>query len=121
MIAAKGILTARGGATSHAAVVARGMGRPCVAGFDAMVIDRRNRTATIGGTVLREGDWITIDGTTGNVIVGKLELIPPPSQLPAWLTEFLGWADETGVGWHYIAPGKPQQNGFIESFNGRLA
>jgi len=95
MIAAKGILTARGGATSHAAVVARGMGRPCVAGFDAMVIDRRNRTATIGGTVLREGDWITIDGTTGNVIVGKLELIPPPSQLPAWLTEFLGWADET--------------------------
>ena len=50
MIAAKGILTARGGATSHAAVVARGMGRPCVAGFDAMVIDRRNRTATIRGT-----------------------------------------------------------------------
>ena len=67
MIAAKGILTARGGATSHAAVVARGMGRPCVAGFDAMVIDRRNRTATIDGQVLKEDDWITIDGTTGNV------------------------------------------------------
>jgi pyruvate, orthophosphate dikinase len=94
MIAAKGILTARGGATSHAAVVARGMGRPCVAGFDAMVIDRRNRTATIGDTVLREDDWITIDGTTGNVIIGKLELIPPPSKLPDWLAEFLGWADE---------------------------
>jgi pyruvate,orthophosphate dikinase len=94
MIAAKGILTARGGATSHAAVVARGMGRPCVAGFDAMVIDRRNRTATIAGQVLKEGDWITIDGTTGNVVIGKLALIPPPSKLPEWLTEFLGWADD---------------------------
>jgi pyruvate,orthophosphate dikinase len=94
MIAAKGILTSRGGATSHAAVVARGMGRPCVAGFDAMAIDRQGRSATIAGTVLREGDWITIDGTTGNVIIGKLELIPPPSELPAWLGEFLGWADD---------------------------
>ena len=94
MIAAKGILTARGGATSHAAVVARGMGRPCVAGFDAMVIDRRNRTATIDGQVLKEDDWITIDGTTGNVIIGKLALIPPPSKLPDWLAEFLSWADD---------------------------
>jgi pyruvate,orthophosphate dikinase len=94
MIAAKGILTARGGATSHAAVVARGMGRPCVAGFDAMVIDRRKRTATIDDQVLKEGDWITIDGTTGNVMIGKLGLIPPPSTLPEWLAEFLGWADE---------------------------
>jgi pyruvate,orthophosphate dikinase len=94
MIAAKGILTARGGATSHAAVVARGMGRPCVAGFDAMVIDRRHRTATIDGQVLKEGDWITIDGTTGNVAIGKLALIPPPSELPDWLAEFLGWADD---------------------------
>ncbi|HZX68869.1 MAG TPA: putative PEP-binding protein, partial [Candidatus Elarobacter sp.] len=94
MIAAKGILTARGGATSHAAVVARGMGRPCVAGFDGMVIDRRSRTATIDGQLLKEGDWITIDGTTGNVMVGKLTLIPPPSTLPKWLAEFLGWADD---------------------------
>ena len=94
MIAAKGILTARGGATSHAAVVARGMGRPCVAGFDGMVIDRRARTATIDGRLLKEGDWITIDGTTGNVMVGKLALIPPPSTLPEWLAEFLGWADD---------------------------
>jgi pyruvate,orthophosphate dikinase len=94
MIAAKGILTSRGGATSHAAVVARGMGRPCVAGFDGMTIDRQGRSATIAGHVLREGDWITIDGTTGNVIIGKLELIPPPSELPGWLAEFLGWADD---------------------------
>jgi pyruvate,orthophosphate dikinase len=94
MIAARGILTARGGATSHAAVVARGMGRPCVAGCDALVIDDRNKTATIAGTALREGDELTIDGTTGAVIVGTLTLIPPPSELPGWLAEFLSWADE---------------------------
>ncbi|MBV8299649.1 MAG: pyruvate, phosphate dikinase, partial [Candidatus Eremiobacteraeota bacterium] len=94
MIAAKGVLTSRGGATSHAAVVARGMGKPCVAGFDAMTVDYRAKTATIGAAVLKEGDWITIDGTTGNVVLGKLALIPPPSKLPEWLAEFLGWADE---------------------------
>jgi pyruvate,orthophosphate dikinase len=93
MIAARGVLTSRGGATSHAAVVARGMGKPCVAGFDAMRVDRRAKTVTIGDRVLQEGDWITIDGTTGNVVIGKLALIPPPSELPAWLSEFLGWAD----------------------------
>jgi len=94
MIAARGVLTSRGGATSHAAVVARGMGKPCVAGFDAMRVDARAKTATIGDAVLHEGDWVTIDGTTGNVVIGKLELIPPPSQLPEWLTEFLAWADD---------------------------
>jgi pyruvate, orthophosphate dikinase len=94
MIAARGVLTSRGGATSHAAVVARGMGKPCVAGFDAMRVDYRAKTATIGDAVLHEGDWITIDGTTGNVVIGKLALIPPPSALPEWLAEFLGWADE---------------------------
>ncbi len=94
MIAAEGVLTAKGGATSHAAVVARGMGKPCVAGCDALHVDRRNKVATIGDTQLREGDWITIDGSTGNVSVGKLALIPPPSDLPEWLATFLLWADE---------------------------
>ncbi len=94
MIAAKGVLTSKGGATSHAAVVARGMGLPCVCGFEDMVIDAHAKTTTIGSTVLREGDWLTIDGTTGNVVLGKLGLIPPPSEQPAWLAEFLGWADE---------------------------
>jgi pyruvate,orthophosphate dikinase len=94
MIAAKGVLTCKGGATSHAAVVARGMGLPCVCGFEEMVIDPRAKTATIGASVLKEGDWLTIDGTTGNVVIGKLDLIPPPSEQPAWLAEFLGWADE---------------------------
>ncbi len=94
MIAAEGILTAKGGATSHAAVVARGMGKPCVAGCDALQIERRTKRATIAGKDLKEGDWITIDGTTGNVYIFKLALIPPPSTLPEWLAAFLSWADE---------------------------
>ena len=94
MIAARGVLTAKGGATSHAAVVARGMGKPCVAGCEALHVDRRNRTGTIGQATFNEGDWITIDGTTGNVIIGELKLIDPPSKLPDWLAEFLSWADE---------------------------
>ena len=97
MIAARGILTAKGGATSHAAVVARGMGKPCVAGCEALQIDRRNRSATIGDRAFKEGDWITIDGTTGDVIPGELKLIDPPSKLPDWLATFLGWADKARV------------------------
>ncbi|PZR58904.1 MAG: pyruvate, phosphate dikinase [Candidatus Meridianibacter frigidus] len=94
MIAARGILTAKGGATSHAAVVARGMGKPCVAGCEALQIDRRAKTLGIGDRTLHEGDWITIDGGTGKVIAKKLQLIDPPSELPSWLSKFLGWADE---------------------------
>ena len=88
------MLTQKGGATSHAAVVARGMGKPCVAGCEAIRIDLRNKRASFGGQELREGDWMTIDGTTGNVVIGELRLIPPPSQLPDWLATFLSWADE---------------------------
>ncbi len=94
MIAAQGVLTAKGGATSHAAVVARGMGKPCVSGCEVLQIDRRLRTAQIGNRVVNEGDWITIDGTTGAVILDKLTLIDPPSELPPWLATFLNWADE---------------------------
>jgi pyruvate,orthophosphate dikinase len=93
MIAARGVLTAKGGATSHAAVVARGMGKPCVAGCEALEIDRRNKIARIGDLELHEGDWITIDGSTGNVILGKLDLIDAPTALPDWLSRFLSWAD----------------------------
>jgi pyruvate,orthophosphate dikinase len=93
MIAARGVLTAKGGATSHAAVVARGMGKPCVAGCDALEIDRRNKIARIGDHELHEGDWLTIDGSTGNVILGKLDLIDAPATLPEWLAHFLSWAD----------------------------
>jgi pyruvate,orthophosphate dikinase len=94
MIAAKGTLTSKGGATSHAAVVARGMGKPCVSGCDALKVDRRTKSATLAGVVLSEGDPITIDGTTGDVILGRLALIAPPSKPPAWLAEFLALADE---------------------------
>jgi pyruvate,orthophosphate dikinase len=97
MIAARGVLTAKGGATSHAAVVARGMGKPCVSGCEALQIDRRNRVAHIGERSFKEGDWITIDGTSGAVIIGELKLIDPPSKLPEWLATFLGWADEARV------------------------
>jgi pyruvate,orthophosphate dikinase len=94
MIAARGVLTAKGGATSHAAVVARGMGKPCVAGCEALQIDRRAGTARIGDATFVQGDVITIDGTTGAVILGELKLIDPPSKLPEWLARFLSWADE---------------------------
>jgi pyruvate, orthophosphate dikinase len=74
--------------------VARGMGLPCVCGFEALQINHRKKTATIGDRELKEGDWLTIDGTTGQVMYGKLALIPPPSEPPPWLAEFLSWADE---------------------------
>jgi pyruvate, orthophosphate dikinase len=94
MIAAEGVLTAKGGATSHAAVVARGMGKPCVAGCDALTVDRGARTAKLGGHTFAQGDWITIDGSTGAVAAGRLELVDAPTELPSWLERFLGWADE---------------------------
>jgi pyruvate, orthophosphate dikinase len=92
LIEASGILTAHGGMTSHAAVVARGMGKPCVAGCDDLTIDLDARTATIGGQKLAEGDTITIDGGSGEVIVGKVALVPP--QINEDFETILGWADE---------------------------
>ncbi|MDQ6826375.1 MAG: PEP-utilizing enzyme, partial [Candidatus Eremiobacteraeota bacterium] len=94
MIASRGILTAKGGATSHAAVVARGMGKPCVAGCDVLHIDHRLRTLSVDSVTLNEGDAITVDGTTGNVIAKALNLIDPPSKLPTWLSTYLQWADQ---------------------------
>ena len=91
MIHAKGILTAHGGMTSHAAVVARGMGKPCVAGCDALSVDSAARTASLNGAQLGEGDTITIDGGTGEVILGEVELIPPG--LNEDFETVLGWAD----------------------------
>jgi pyruvate,orthophosphate dikinase len=92
MIAAQGILTVHGGMTSHAAVVARGMGKPCVAGADGVSIDQRARTATIGGHTLGEGDTITIDGGTGRVFVGAVELVPP--QINQDFETVLAWSDD---------------------------
>ena len=92
MIAAKGILTAHGGMTSHAAVVARGMGTPCVAGCEALSVDARAKTAELNGHTLAEGDVITIDGGTGRVIIGAVELVPP--QINEDFETILGWADD---------------------------
>jgi len=78
MIAATGILTARGGKTSHAAVVARGMGKTCVCGADAIDVSHAERTATIGDLVINEGDMISIDGSTGHVYMGELAVVPSP-------------------------------------------
>jgi pyruvate, orthophosphate dikinase len=91
MIAAQGILTAHGGMTSHAAVVARGMGKPCVAGCEALSVDTAARTAALDGHQLSEGDVITIDGGTGRVILGPVDLVPP--QINEDFETILGWAD----------------------------
>ncbi|HET7568333.1 MAG TPA: pyruvate, phosphate dikinase [Gaiellaceae bacterium] len=90
LIQAKGVLTAHGGMTSHAAVVARGMGKPCVAGTEGLEID--GKTVRIGGHELHEGDTITIDGGTGRVIVGEVSLVPP--QINEDFETILEWADE---------------------------
>ena len=94
MIAAEGILTSHGGKTSHAAVIARGMGAPCVCGVDALKIDADAKQATIAGTdlVIREGDMISLDGTTGIVVLGAVELVQP--ELAGDLDTILEWADE---------------------------
>ena len=91
MVQAAGILTAHGGLTSHAAVVARGMGTPCVTGCEALHVDVRARTARLPGHELSEGDTITIDGGTGEVIVGAVPLVPP--QLNDDFVSVLEWAD----------------------------
>jgi pyruvate, orthophosphate dikinase len=90
MIAAAGVLTVHGGMTSHAAVVARGMGKPCVAGCEGLTLE--GGTAWIAGHELHEGDTITIDGGTGGVYIGPIKLVPP--QLDDDFRTILGWADE---------------------------
>ncbi|MEN3045472.1 MAG: pyruvate, phosphate dikinase [Candidatus Hydrothermales bacterium] len=92
MARAKGILTARGGMTSHAAVVARGMGKPCVVGCEALHIDEQRKVMEVGGIVLNEGDFISIDGNTGKVYVGKADLIQPEI-FPEFM-ELLSYADK---------------------------
>jgi pyruvate,orthophosphate dikinase len=92
MHAARGILTARGGMTSHAAVVARGMGRPCVSGASCVSIDMASRTLKIGGRDLAEGDVITLDGSTGQIMAGKVPTIEP--ELVGHFGVLMEWADK---------------------------
>ena len=91
MHAARGVLTARGGMTSHAAVVARGMGRPCVSGASALSIDMASRVARIGNRELREGDVITLDGSNGEVMAGEVRTVEP--ELVGDFAVLMAWAD----------------------------
>ena len=90
--ASQGILTARGGKTSHAAVVARGMGKPCVAGAEGIHVDVRARAASVGKNIITEGDLITIDGTTGDVYLGEVDMIE--AEFSSELDVLLEWADK---------------------------
>ena len=92
MHAAKGILTARGGMTSHAAVVARGMGRPCVSGAGGIVIDAKAKLLRVGGRELREGDILTLDGATGEVMAGAVATVQP--ELAGDFGTLMAWADD---------------------------
>ena len=95
MLAAKGILTSEGGATSHAAVVARQFGVPCIVGASMIQIDMNKRVMTSNGMTVKEGDWISLDGATGEVFIGKLELTTPDVSQQKELMALLSWADET--------------------------
>ncbi|GJE41661.1 Pyruvate, phosphate dikinase [Methylobacterium soli] len=92
MHASEGILTTRGGMTSHAAVVARGMGKPCVSGVGSIRIDYKARTLSVGGVTLKAGDRITIDGSTGQVLQGEVKMLEP--ELSGDFATLMGWADE---------------------------
>lgn len=92
MLAAQGVLTARGGKTSHAAVVARGFGIPCVAGAEELNVDVHKRQITVGSHTIKEGDVITLDGSTGEVFLGSLPLIDP--EVRGSFGELMAWADE---------------------------
>ena len=106
ILAARAVLTARGGMTSHAAVVARGMGKCAVVGCTAITVDANHRTFTAGETIVKEGEWVTLDGATGHVYVGDIPTQPsevmrvmlgeqPPDDAPVYqaYNEILGWAD----------------------------
>jgi pyruvate,orthophosphate dikinase len=92
MHAAEGILTTRGGMTSHAAVVARGMGKPCVSGAGSLRVDYNAGTLTAGGQTFKKGDFITVDGSTGQVLAGKIEMVQPV--LSGEFATLIGWADK---------------------------
>lgn len=92
IVAAKGVLTSRGGMTSHAAVVARGMGKPCICGCEELKIDYANQQVLIGNLVVKKGEILSIDGSTGQVILGKVPLVDP--ELSPSFQRLLVWADE---------------------------
>jgi pyruvate,orthophosphate dikinase len=96
MLAAEGVVTSRGGRTSHAALVARQFGKPAVVGASDLEIDLQDRSMTVGARLVHEGEWLSVDGTSGEVFLGKLETRVPDIDDP-WLTKLLGWADDVRV------------------------
>jgi pyruvate,orthophosphate dikinase len=94
MLASKGILTSEGGATSHAAVVARQFGIPCVVGASNVKINMNDRSLTVGDVVVKEGDYLSVDGTSGEVFLGKIPSVAPTLEEQTELMELLTWADE---------------------------
>jgi pyruvate,orthophosphate dikinase len=94
MHAAEAILTAKGGMTSHAALVARGWGKCCIVGCSALEIDVHNKTLKVGNKTLKEGDWITLNGTKGRVYEGQLKLLPADPEHNKWYKELMKWADQ---------------------------
>ena len=111
MLAAKGILTSEGGATSHAAVVARQFGIPCVVGASAIKIDLEKRTMEVNGKNVKEGEWISVDGTTGQVYLGRIPTISPSLEEQTDLLILLNWADDIAAveGIRQSPPGWPMQ------------
>jgi pyruvate,orthophosphate dikinase len=106
MIAAQGILTSEGGATSHAAVVARQFGKPCVVGAGALKIDMEARTMTADGVMVKEGDWISVDGGTGEAFIGQIPTVAPNFEEQTDLITLLQWADEISAQPGSRVPGK---------------
>ncbi|MBP1467688.1 pyruvate, phosphate dikinase [Candidatus Chloroploca sp. M-50] len=92
MVAAQAILTARGGMTSHAAVVARGMGKPCVAGAGELRVSYADQSVSVGSVTIRKGDWVTLDGGTGEIFAGAMPTVEP--ELSEDFAELMSWADE---------------------------
>ena len=90
----EGILTSRGGLTSHAALVARGWGKSCVVGCQTLQIHNNQRSGSVGGVKIKEGDWITLNGSTGEIFLGKMSLFQNPIDQSGPLTELLSWADQ---------------------------
>ncbi len=111
MIAAQGVLTSEGGATSHAAVVARQFGIPCVVGASAIKIDLEKREMQVGENIVKEGEWISVDGTTGKVFIGQIPTIEPKLEEQTELLTLLQWADEISArkGQRVDSNGKPMR------------
>ena len=116
MAASQGVLTARGGATSHAAVVARQIGKPCVAGVGDLVIDYSGRRAHLGGATFVEGDWLSLNGSTGDVYLGQVPTIQVHFEDQVGLREILGWADEIRRLQVWTNADKPEEAALARSY-----